>query len=141
MIDGAALGAAEQFASAEEARAMLDRAVTALKANEVAALRAFNDEKNKNFRDRDLYIFCFSVPDGKFTAYQSPLMLGTDVRELMLDKDPIGQRAYDAVAKAAEGDVVSVDYSFPKPGSKQPAAKQSLLTRIANQACGVSYFK
>jgi hypothetical protein len=140
LIDGAALGA-EQFASAEEARAMLDRAVTALKANEVAALKAFNDEKNKNFRDRDLYIFCFSLPDGKFTAYQSPLMLGTDVRELMLDKDPIGQRAYDAVAKAAEGDVVSVDYSFPKPGSKQPAAKQSLLTRIANQSCGVSYFK
>jgi hypothetical protein len=140
LMGGAALGA-EQFASAEEARAMLDRAVTALKANEVAALKAFNDEKNKNFRDRDLYIFCFSLPDGKFTAYQSPLMLGTDVRELMLDKDPIGQRAYDAVAKAAEGDVVSVDYSFPKPGSKQPATKQSLLTRIANQSCGVSYFK
>jgi len=59
----------------------------------------------------------------------------------MLDKDPIGQRAYDAVAKAAEGDVVSIDYSFPKPGSKQPATKQSLLTRIANQACGVRFFR
>ena len=140
LMGGVALGA-EQFASAEEARAMLDRGVTALKANEVAALKAFNDEKNKNFRDRDLYIFCFSLPDGKFTAYQSALMLGTDVRELMLDKDLIGQRAYDAVAKAAEGDVVSIDFSFPKPGSKQPSTKQSLETRIGNQACGVSYFK
>jgi hypothetical protein len=72
-MDSAVLGA-NQFASAEEARAMLDRAVTALKANEAAALKAFNDEKNKNFRDRDLYIFCFSWPDGKFTAYQSELM-------------------------------------------------------------------
>jgi hypothetical protein len=81
------------------------------------------------------------LPDGKFTAYQSELMLGTDVRELMLDKDPIGQRAYDAVAKAAEGDIISIDFSFPKPGSKQPATKQSLQTRIGNQACGVSYFK
>jgi hypothetical protein len=140
LIDGAALGA-EQFASAEEARAMLDRAVIALKANEAAALKAFNDEKNKSFRDRDLYIFCFSLADGKFIAYQNPLMLGIDVRELMLDKDPIGQRAYDAVAKAAEGDVVSIDYSFPKPGSKQPATKESLQTRIGNQACGVSYFR
>jgi hypothetical protein len=140
LMDGAALGAG-QFASAEEARAMLDRAVTALKANEATALKAFNDEKNKSFRDRDLYIFCFSLPDGKFTAYQSPLMLGTDVRELMLDKDPIGQRAYDAVAKTAEGDIVSIDYSFPKPGSKQPATKRSLQTRVGNQACGVSYFK
>ena len=75
-MDGAALGA-DQFASAEEARAMLDRAVIALKANEAAALKAFNDEKNKSFRDRDLYIFFFSLPDGKFTAYQSALMLGT----------------------------------------------------------------
>jgi hypothetical protein len=140
LIGGAALSA-DQFGSAEEARAMLDRAVTALKTNKVAALKAFNDEKNKNFRDRDLYIFCFSLPDGKFTAYQSELMLGTDVRELMLDKDPIGQRAYDAVAKAAEGDIISIDFSFPKPGSKQPATKQSLQTRIGNQACGVSFFK
>ena len=140
LIGGAALSA-DQFGSAEEARAMLDRAVTALKTNKVAALKAFNDEKNKNFRDRDLYIFCFSLPDGKFTAYQSELMLGTDVRELMLDKDPIGQRAYDAVAKAAEGDITSIDFSFPKPGSKQPVTKQSLQTRIGNQACGVSFFK
>jgi hypothetical protein len=54
---------------------MLGRAVTALKANEAAALRAFNDEKNKNLRDRDLYLFRFSLPDGNFTAYQTPLML------------------------------------------------------------------
>jgi hypothetical protein len=42
---------------------------------------------------------------------------------------------------AVQGDVVSIDYSLPKPGSKQPAAKQSLEARIGNQACGVSYFK
>ena len=117
---------------------MLDRAVAALKANEAAALKAFNDEKNKNFRDR---IFCFSLPDGNFTAYQTPLMLGSDVRELKLEKDAIGQRAYDVVAGAAEGDVVSIDYSFPKPGMKAPATKQSLETRVGNHACGVTYFK
>ena len=65
----------------------------------------------------------------------------TDVRELKLDTDPIGQRAYDVVAGAVEGEIVSIDYSFPKPGTKQPATKQSLETRIGRQACGVSYFK
>jgi hypothetical protein len=141
LLGSVAALAAEQFAMADDARAMLDRAIAALKANEVAALKAFNDEKDKNFRDRDLYIFCFSLPDGNFTAYQSPMMLGTNVRELKLDKDAIGQRAYDVVAKAAEGDVVSIEFTFPKPGSKLPATKQSLETRIGNQACGVSYFK
>jgi hypothetical protein len=140
LATSAAFGA-EPFATADEARAMLDRAIAALKANEAAALKAFNDEKNKDFRDRDLFVFCFSLPGGSFTAYQSPLMIGTDVRELKLDKDAIGQRAYDIVAKAAEGDVVSIEYTFPKPGSKQPATKQSLETRIGKQACGVSFFK
>ena len=41
---------------------MMERAIEALKANEEAALKAFNDEKNKEFRDRDLYIYCFSFP-------------------------------------------------------------------------------
>jgi hypothetical protein len=140
LCTGVALGA-EQFATVEEARAMLDRAVAALKANEAAALKAFNDEKNKNFRDRDLFVFCFGLSNGNFTAYQSPLMLGTDVRELKLERDPIGQRAYNVVAGAAEGDIVSIDYSLPKPGTQQPANKQSLETRVGNLACGVSYFK
>jgi len=137
---GVSLGA-EPFGTPEEAKAMLDRAVAALKANEVVALKDFNDEKNKQFRDRDLFVFCFSLPDGNFTAYQSPLLLGTNVRELKLENDPIGQRAYDAVAKAPEENAVTMEYSLPKPGTKKPAPKETLDTRVGNQACGVSYFK
>jgi hypothetical protein len=137
---GASLSA-EQFGTAEDAKAMLHRAVEALNVDTAAALKAFNDEKNKEFRNRDLYVFCFSLPDGNITAYESPLMVGTNVRELKLGKDPLGQRAYDVVAGAPEGEFVSIDYDFPKPGTKQPATKQSLETRVGNQACGVSYFK
>ena len=61
---------------------MLDRAIAALKGDEAAALKAFNDEKNKDFRDRDLYVYCFSLLDGNFTAYQSPVMIGTNVKDL-----------------------------------------------------------
>ncbi len=44
---------------------MLERAIAALKANEWAALKVFNAEKNKDFRDRDLYVYCFScLPEG-----------------------------------------------------------------------------
>ena len=121
---------------------MLDRAIAALKANEAAALKAFNDEKNKDFRDRDLYVYCFSLPDGNFTAYQSPVMIGTNIKELRLPpNDPVGQRAYNAVAKAAEGEIVTFTYNFPKPGTKASAAKETLEVRVGKQACGVSYFK
>ena len=138
---GATIVRAEPFGTPEQARAMLDRAVTALKADEKAALKAFNDPDNKQFRDRDLYVFCFNVTDGNFTAYLSPVLVGTDIRDLKLRDDPIGQRAYDAVHDAAEGSYVTMDYKFPKPGTKTTAVKQSLETRVGNQACGVSYFK
>ena len=35
---------------------MLERAIAALKAGEASALKAFNDEKNKDFPARDLYV-------------------------------------------------------------------------------------
>jgi len=139
LSSGAAFAA--EVASADEAHAMFDRAIAALKSDQAAAVKAFNDDKDKQFRDRDLYVFCFTVPDGNFTAYLSPVLLGTDVRELKLPKDPVGQRAYDAVAKAPDGEVVSIDFQFPKPGTRQPVPKQTLEARVGNQACGVSFYK
>jgi hypothetical protein len=128
---------ADPFGTAEDAKAMLERAVEALKARQAAALKAFNDEKNKQFHDRDLYVFCFSLPDGNFTAYESPVLLGTNIRELTLPpNDAIGQRACDTVADAPEGTVVTMDYELPKPGTRKPAPKQSLEMRVGNQACG-----
>jgi hypothetical protein len=138
---GASFGA-EPFATAGDAKAMLDRAMAALKANEAAALKQFNDEKNKQFRDRDLYVYCFNIADGKFTAFQNDMMIGVDIRELKLPPDdPIGKRAYDAVHDAPEGNVVAIEYSFPKPETKAAAIKQTLEARVGNQACGVTYFK
>jgi hypothetical protein len=65
----AASFAEPQLASPADGKAMLERAIAALKAKEAAALKAFNDEKNKDFRDRDLYVYCFTLPDGNITAY------------------------------------------------------------------------
>jgi hypothetical protein len=142
LAGSAAFAAEPELASAADGRAMLERAITALKANEASALKAFNDEKNKEFRDRDLYVYCFGLPDGNFTAYQSPVLVGTNIKELKIPpNDPVGQRAYDAVAKAPEGEIVIFTYDFPKPGTKASALKETLEVRVGKQACGVSYFK
>ena len=58
MASSAASFAEPQLASPAAGKAMLKRAIAALKANEAAALKAFNDEN----RDRDLYVYCFSLP-------------------------------------------------------------------------------
>ena len=139
LILAANLASAEQFGTAGEARAMLDRAVGALKGDETAALRAFSDANNKQFHDRDLYVSCFNTSDGKFTAFPGPGMVGIDVRTFKLGDDPIGQRAFDAILGTPEGSVSTMDYNFPKAG--KPAVKQSLETRVGNQGCGVSFYK
>lgn len=131
----------QQLGTVEQARAMLDRAISALKSNEATALNEFNDPNNKQFHERDLYVFCYDTSDGKITAYESPALLNIDVRTLALKDDPIGKRAYEAVQAAPEGSIVTIDYTFPKPGTTEPVLKQTLETRIGNQGCGVTYYK
>jgi signal transduction histidine kinase len=138
LIGSTLSGLAQQFGTAAEARAMLDRAVAELKSNEAAALAKFNDKENKQFRDRDLYVFCFNVSDGKFTAHPNPTIMGTDVRALKVKDDSLGQRLFDQVK---EGTVTTVDYNFPKPGTTEPVPKESYIIRIGGQGCGVGYYK
>ena len=140
LLWSAGLRAAE-LGTAEQARAMLERAAAALKADQDAALKAFNDENNKDFRDRDMFVYCFNLADGKFTAYESPFLLNNDIREMKLYNEPMGQRAYDAAHGAAEGVVITIDYKYPKPGTKDPVPKEALEERLGDQVCGVSYFK
>jgi len=135
------LVAGEPLGTAEQARAMLDRAVAALKADPGKALAAFNDANNKDFRDRDLFVYCFNTADGKFTAYEMSALIGADIRQFKLYNEPMGQRSYDVVHDAPAGAVVSIDYRMPKPGETKPSPKEALETRVGDQACGVSYFK
>jgi hypothetical protein len=34
-----------------------------------------------------------------------------------------------------------VDYEFPKPGTTEPVAKESFVTRVGDLGCGVGYYK
>ena len=139
LLWGVQFAAAQQLGTAAEAKAMLDRVVTELKANATAALAKFNDKDNKSFRDRDLYVFCYNTSDGKFTAHPNPALMGTDIRAL---KDPsgtpLGQNVFDT---AKEGTVLTVDYKFPKPGTTEPLPKQSFVAKVGGQGCGVGYYK
>ena len=57
-----------QFGTAEEAKAMLERAVTAVKEDKAKALDMFN-KSDGGFRDRDLYVYCANASDGIVTAH------------------------------------------------------------------------
>lgn len=129
-----------QFGTALEARAMLDKAVAAVKANKDAALVMFNNGDN-GFKDRDLYPFCFNLSDGKFVAAVKRL-LGTDTRDL---KDPTGKMfgpELYAAAQKPDGQISEVSYVFPRPGADQtPVPKVTFVTKAGDLGCGVGYYK
>jgi signal transduction histidine kinase len=141
LLLGGTIAFAQQSGTAAEARAMLDRGVAALKANATAALAAFNDKNNKDYHDRDLYVFCYNMSDGKFIAHPNTALMGTDVRSLKIGDDPLGQKIFDTIKNSPEGTVGTVDYKFPKPGTTEAVAKQSFVVRIAGEGCGVGYYK
>jgi cytochrome c len=141
LLLGCAFAVAQQAGTAAEARAMLDHGVAALKANATSALAAFNDKGNKDYHDRDLYVFCYSMTDGKFAAHPNAALMGTDVRSLKVGDDPLGQRIFDTIKSSPEGTVATVDYKFPKPGTTEALPKQSFVVRIADEGCGVGYYK
>src|SRR5499433_324973 len=61
------LVAAADFGTPEEAKAMLERAVAAVKEDKAKALDMFNKGEG-GFKDRDLYVWCANASDGIVTA-------------------------------------------------------------------------
>ena len=128
---------AQAGGTAAEAKAMLEKAVAALKANKATALADFV-KKDGGFIDRDLYVFCFNTSDGIFTAHINPKLMGTDIRKLNVGGQSLGQQIFDGVK---EGSISTVDYNFPKPGTDTPVPKESFITKVGDQGCGVGYYK
>jgi hypothetical protein len=129
---------AQSGGTAVEARAMLEKAVAALKASEWGALAKFMNPLG-GFMDRDLHVFCYDTTDGHLTAEPNYQMLGMDIRTLRTkDGSPYGQLIFDA-NKADT--MVTVDYKAPRMGSNDPVPKQVIITIVGHQGCGVAYFK
>ena len=71
---------AADFGTEEEAKAMLERAVAAVKEDKAKALEMFNKLEG-GFKDRDLYVWCANASDGIVTA-QPYMNKGKQLRDL-----------------------------------------------------------
>jgi Single Cache domain 2 len=131
--------------TADEAKAMLIRAIAAVKANKAKALDMFNKGEG-GFRDRDLYVFCVNAGDGMIVAIGNPNLkqaLGTDIRAAQNSTGKaFGMEIYAAIQKP-EGQITEVSYMSPEPGADDKlVAKVSLVARADDDlGCGVGYYK
>jgi hypothetical protein len=137
-IAGVALVAhAAEYGTSAEAKAMLERAVAALKANKANALAMFSKGEG-GFKEKDLYPFC-GGPDGMFTATPNPSLAGKSLREL---KDKAGKPLGEEIYKTAqEGKFTEVSYLWPRPGGTELIPKVTYCTKVSDQVCCVGYYK
>lgn len=127
--------AASDKGSADEAKAMLEKAVAAVKADKAKALEMFTKGEG-GFKDRDLYPFCGGA-DGKFSAH--PKLVGQSLKDL---KDKAGKAFGEEIYKvAAESTITAVDYMWPLPSGGDPVQKSSQVTKVGDQVCAVGYYK
>jgi len=126
---------AGDFGTAADAKAMLEKAVAALKASKASALAMFLKGEG-GFKDRDLYVFC-GGPDGLFTAH--PTLTGKSLKDL---KDKTGKALGEEIYRSAqEGKITEVSYMWPRPGTTEPVQKVSYVTKVGDQVCAVGYYK
>ena len=136
---------AQQNGTADEAKAMLMKAVAALKADKAKTLDLI-DKGEGGYLDRDLYVFCANASDGKTVAIGNSnaraQTMGVDTRTLKdVNGKAFGQELYDAYQKP-EGQITEVSYMFVRPGpDKTPVPKVSFATRVGDLGCGVGYYK
>ena len=130
VLSTAASVLAAQFGTAEEAKAMLEKAVAAVKEDKAKALDMFNKGEG-GFKDRDLYVWCANASDGIITA--TPYWnRGKQLRDIEGKRGaPFGETV---MQNATEG-------TWPRPGTDKPLEKTALYTKVGDQICSVGYYK
>jgi signal transduction histidine kinase len=127
---------AQSVGTAAEAKAMLEKVVSDMKANKSGTI---DDINSKKYNQKDLYPFC-GAADGKFTAHGADKSL---VGQSMKDRKDTAGTAYgeEFYKEAQSGKFSEVAYMIPKPGDTKPVAKSSYITKVDDQVCGVGYYK
>src|SRR5947207_8094389 len=136
VISSSSSFAAEEarFGSEQEAKAMLEKAVAALKADKAKALAMFNKGEG-GFKDRDLYVFCANASDAVMTAH--PYLKGELLQSIVGKKGfPLGKAIME---RAAQGKIQSVTNWWPRPYTETPREKHTFYTKLGKPICGIEY--
>jgi cytochrome c len=127
-------------ATGQEAKAMVERAAALLeKVGPEKAFAAFMDPANKEFHDRDLYVFVRSM-DGNTVAHGvNKAMIG----HTSLDSKDADGKLYNkeimetATAKGSGW----VDYRWPNPVDKKIEQKSSYVQKAGDYVIGAGFYK
>lgn len=136
VLSTAAFAQTAQYGTADRARALLEKAVAAVKADKTTALEMFNSGDG-GFRDHDLYVFCANASDGIETAH--PTHKGNKLTDM---KDVNGFAFGEEIMRTAtERTISEVAYMWPRPNFDTPVQKITFFMKVSDQICAVGYYK
>ena len=120
---------AAQFGTPEEAKAMLEIAIAAVKEDKAKALDMFNKGEG-GFKDRDLYVWCANASDGIVTAHP----YGNKGKQLRDIKGKHGAPFGETIMQnATEGTIREATYWWPRPGEDEPLRRRLSTRRLATR--------
>jgi len=140
-LTGAAIAAGNkgEFGTAQEAEAMVVKAVAHIKAVGVEKAYAGFTSKAVAFIDRDLYVMVYDL-EGRVLAHGlNPKMVGKELIDL---RDPDGKAfVKERVELARSKGHFWHDYKFTDPLSRKIASKSTYCERVESTAVCVGIYK
>src|SRR5271169_2393193 len=128
------------FGSKAEAVAMVKRVQDTFKAQGAdAAFKAISDPSNKDFHDRDLYVFAYDMTGICVAHGARPALIGKNLIDI---KDQNGKYLIREMVKTANG-VGSgwIDYKWPNPLNNKIEDKSSYFEKMGDYFVGVGIYK
>ncbi|KKA04375.1 calcium channel protein [Pseudomonas ogarae] len=125
-------------ASAEQARALLDKASSDLLKNEKATLTAVNSLKGGYLQD-DLYVFVVDLNTRRYVGHGTNLrLINTDFTKV---KDPDGKPVGEPIlAMIGKQDVGEYEYRWKNPVTGKVEDKHAYLKKVGHFLVAVGYY-
>lgn len=125
-------------ASAEQARALLDKASSDLLKNEKATLTAINSLKGGYLQD-DLYVFVVDLNTRRYVGHGTNLrLINTDFAKI---KDPDGKPVGEPIlALIDKQDVGEYEYRWKNPVTGKVEDKHAFLKKVGHFLVAVGYY-
>ncbi|SCW93398.1 MULTISPECIES: cache domain-containing protein [unclassified Pseudomonas] len=125
-------------ASAEQARALLDKASNDLLKNEKATLTAVNSLKGGYLQD-DLYVFVVDLDTRRYVGHGTNLrLINTDFAKVKdPDGKPVGEPILALIGKQGEGEY---EYRWKNPVTGKVEDKHAYLKKVGHFLVAVGYY-
>jgi signal transduction histidine kinase len=140
LLIGSSTALAADKGSADEAVAMVKRAVALIKADgKEKAFAAIADPANTAFHDRDLYIYVYDLNGVALAHGNNPKMVGKPLIGL---KDNEGKSMIKEMVETAKSKGKGwVDFKWPNPVTKAVESKSGYVERIDDMLVGSGIYK